>query len=72
MTRRHRRVWARAVARFLRGILLLSAAAAVLAGCGVTQPTLDLSSPVGTWRAAAPDTGVLEIDPDGTLTVEDS
>jgi hypothetical protein len=60
----------RAVRQAGAGIGVLMAA--VLAGCAHHSPDLDLMSPVGTWRASAPDTGVLEIDLDGTLTIEDS
>jgi len=43
-----------------------------LVGCGQSYPVLDLDSPVGTWRAAPPGTGTLEILPDGTFTITGS
>ncbi len=43
-----------------------------LAACGPSYPVLDLDSPGGTWRAAPPGTGTLEILPNGTFTITGS
>ncbi len=58
--------------RWLRFIAVLAALVAVgvgTAGCG---PQVHLTSPVGVWRAAPPETGVLQIFEDGTFTITDS
>jgi hypothetical protein len=58
--------------RWLRFIAVLAALVAVgvgTAGCG---PQVHLTSPVGVWRAAPPETGVLQINEDGTFTITDS
>jgi hypothetical protein len=56
----------------LRFIAVLAALVVVgvgTAGCG---PQVQLTSPVGVWRAAPPETGVLQIFEDGTFTITDS
>jgi hypothetical protein len=64
----------RLVSRLLRAVGAVSAGALViaLAACGPSYPVLDLDSPVGTWRAAPPGTGTLEVLPDGTFTITGS
>ncbi|WP_402840149.1 hypothetical protein [Microbacterium sp. GXS0129] len=64
----------RLVSRCLRAVSALSVGALVIAlvGCGPSYPVLDLDSPVGTWRAAPPGTGTLDILPDGTFTITGS
>jgi len=64
----------RLVSRLLRAVGAVFAGALVMAlvGCGPSYPVLDLDSPVGTWHAARPGTGTLEILPDGTFTITGS
>ncbi len=58
--------------RWFRFIAVL--AALVVAGVGTAGcvPQVHLTSPVGVWRAAPPETGVLQIYEDGTFTITDS
>ncbi|MCD2498018.1 hypothetical protein [Microbacterium nymphoidis] len=64
----------RLVSRCLRAVGALSVGALLvgLVGCGPSYPVLDLDSPVGTWRAAPPGTGTLDIFSDGTFTITGS
>ncbi|MCD2498063.1 hypothetical protein [Microbacterium nymphoidis] len=50
-------------------LVALFALAVGTAGCG---SQVHLESPVGVWRAAPPETGVLQIFEDGTFTITDS
>lgn len=54
------------------GALSVGALLLALVACGPAYPVLDLDSPVGTWRASPPGTGILEILPDGTFTISAS
>lgn len=54
------------------GVWILVLTAALLAGCAPQPPVLDLASPVGTWTAMSPDTGVLRINEDGTFVISDA
>ncbi|MCD2498062.1 hypothetical protein [Microbacterium nymphoidis] len=58
--------------RWFRFITVL--AALVVAGVGTAGcvPQVHLTSPVGVWRAAPSQTGVLQINEDGTFTITDS
>ena len=53
----------------LASLVALFAVAIGMVGCG---PQVHLTSPVGVWRAAPPETGVLQINEDGTFTITDS
>ncbi|MCD2498016.1 hypothetical protein [Microbacterium nymphoidis] len=54
------------------GVVSVGALLVGLAACGPSYPVLDLDSPVGTWRAAPPATGTLEVLRDGTFTITGS
>jgi len=55
--------------RFICALAALVVAGVGTAGCG---PQAHVTSPVGVWRAAPPETGVLQIFEDGTFTITDS
>ena len=55
--------------QMLASLVALFAVAIGMVGCG---PQVHLTSPVGVWRAAPPETGVLQINEDGTFTITDS
>jgi hypothetical protein len=59
----------RRVTRFAVVLGVLCGTTALMAGCG---PQVHLTSPVGVWRAAPPETGVLQIFEDGAFTITDS
>ncbi len=54
------------------GAVFIGALLIALAACGPSYPVLDLDSPVGTWRAAPPATGTLEVLRDGAFTITGS
>jgi len=55
--------------RFICALAALVVAGVGTAGCG---PQVHVTSPVGVWRAAPPETGVLQIFEDGAFTITDS